>query len=99
MAQRRDGACSGRAGVCQMDTMISINIIRRAGVFIAALSAALLILAACSSGGGSAPTPLTPRHALLPAATPTPQRTPAHELLASLGLKGPPSHTPTRISP
>jgi len=35
-----------------MDAMISMNIIRRAGVFIAGLSAAALILAACSSGGG-----------------------------------------------
>lgn len=82
MAQRCDGACSGRAGVCQTDTMISINIIRRAGVFIASLSAAALILAACSSGGGSAhPTQRTPRQALLVAATQAQQMTSATEIM------------------
>src|SRR5258708_19087589 len=45
IAQRRADACSGPAGVCQTDTMISMHIIRRAGAFIAGLSAAALILA------------------------------------------------------
>ena len=35
MAQRRGDACNGRAGEYQMDTMISMNIIRCAGVLIA----------------------------------------------------------------
>src|SRR5712691_2676560 len=87
MAQRRGGACNGRAGEYQVDTMISMNIIRRAGVLIAGLSAAL-ILAACSSGsggpagsGGSAGTPLSPRQAVLAAATQTRQVTSATELV------------------
>jgi hypothetical protein len=69
-----------------MGTMISMNIIRRAGVLIASLSAAL-ILAACSSGGGpagsggSARTPLPPRQAVLAAATQTRQVTSATELV------------------
>src|SRR5258708_408831 len=45
IAERRADACSGPAGVCQTDTMISMHIIRRAGAFIAGLSAAVLILA------------------------------------------------------
>jgi hypothetical protein len=74
-----------------MDTMISMNIIRRAGVLIAGLSAAL-ILAACSSGsggptgsGGSARTPLPPRQAVLAAATQTRQVTSATELVTIQG--------------
>ncbi len=80
-----------------MDTMISMNIIRRAGVFIAGLSAAPLILAACSSGGGSARTPLTPRQALLTAATQTRQVTSATELLTSQVTQGIQSETTTGI--
>jgi hypothetical protein len=71
-----------------MDTMIAVNIIRRAGVCIAGLGAAALILAACSSGGGrpaasggSARTPLPPRQAVLAAATQTRQVTSATELV------------------
>jgi hypothetical protein len=71
-----------------MNTRISMNSIRRAGVLIAGLSAAL-ILAACSSGGGgpagsggSARTPQTPRRAVLAAATQTRQVTSATELVS-----------------
>jgi len=70
-----------------MDTMISMNIIRRAGVLIAGLPAAALILAACSSGGGgpagggSARAPLPPRQALLTAATQAQRMTSATELV------------------
>ncbi len=69
--------------------MISMNIIRRAGVLIAGLSAAL-ILAACSSGGGgsaggggAARTPLPPRQALLTAATQTQRMTSFTELVTT----------------
>jgi hypothetical protein len=68
--------------------MISMNIIRRAGVLIAGLSAAL-ILAACSSGGGSvggggaARAPLPPRQALLTAATQAQRMTSFTELVTT----------------
>ena len=56
MAQRRDGACISRAGVCQMDTMILMNIIRLAGVFIAAADAVPFAALAASGCGGATTT-------------------------------------------
>lgn len=72
-----------------MSTMIPVNIIRRAGVFIACLSAAALLLVACSSGGGSAggggaaSAPLPPRQALLTAAAQAQRMTSFTELVTT----------------
>ena len=72
-----------------MNPRIPMNITRRAGTLIAGLPAAALILAACSSGGGSAGgggsarTALSPRQAVLAAATQTRQWTSFTELVTT----------------
>src|SRR6266567_1792582 len=84
IAQRHVGAC--RPGRKCQNKMIGINIIRRGGLLVAGLSAAALILAACSSAGGSGGSggaPLTPRHALLAAATQARHMTSATEILTT----------------